>query len=460
MNSKLEDLIEQSKLLDQLREFFDHQRLEQQALASRLVERSTSRLNGQAFLMLNVFAQGSGKETSLEDQCNYLQQVFGINMKKQSLDERFNTYAVRFMRSCFIEALTAGLLDVDINKVKGVFKRVLLTDATSFQLPACLATYYQSNGGDTSGASIKIHQSYDLLNGQIVDIQLFSGCENDNSYRTSAISSMLPQANDLYLADLGYFDLAAFRQIDQAGAYYLSRFRTRTSLYRKADKKAKEIEIANLLPQQVGQVCSHQVYAGKKHRLKTYLLIERVPHQVATQRLENLIVNAKRNPKWQVSEERKQLCGYNLYLTNAPETVLPVQQCRAIYQLRWQIEILFKIWKSIYNIDQVKKMSIFRFECYLFGSLIALLLSQHIQQLFRNYIWKMEAEEISEWKSMKIIKRNWQWLRDSLLTGINSVKEWFKTIFAMLFYTGRKESKKINEKYYRKLPLYRLNALA
>lgn len=460
MISKLEDLIEQSKILDQFTQFFDQQRLEQQARASRLVERSTSRLNGQAFLMLNVFAQGSSKETSLEDQCNYLRQVFGINMKKQSLDERFNTYAVHFMRTCFTEALRIGLVNVNIHKVKTTFNRVLLTDATSFQLPASLATYYQSNGGDTSGSSIKIHQSYELLNGQIVDVQLFSGCENDNSYRASAASSVFPQPNDLYLADLGYFDLAAFRQIDQAGAYYLSRFRTRTSLYRNADRKAEEIDITDLLPQQVGQVCSHQVYAGKKHRLKTYLLVERVPDDVATQRLENLIVNARRNPKWQVSEERKLLCNYNLYLTNAPETLLPAEECRAIYHLRWQIEILFKIWKSIYGIDQVKKMSIFRFECYLFGKLIALLLSQHIQQLFRNYIWKMEAVEMSEWKSMKIMKRNWQWLRDCLLVGTNSVKQWFSTIFTMLFYTGRKESKKVGENHYRMLPLHKINALA
>jgi transposase len=181
---------------------------------------------------------------------------------------------------------------------------------------------------------------------------------------------------------------------------------------------------------------------------------------VAAQRLKNLMINARRNSKWQVSEERKQLCSYNLYLTNAPQTVLPAEECRAIYQLRWQIEILFKIWKSMYGVDKVKKMSIFRIECHLFGKLIALLLSQHIHRLFRNYIWKMEAVEMSEWKSMKIMKRNWQRLRDSLLVGRNSVREWFCTIFTMLFYTGRKESKKIGKNSYRKSPLHKLDALA
>ena len=460
MLTPLTELIDHSTIMDQLNQFFDPQRLEHWARTSRLVERSTSRLHGQAFLMLNVFAQGNNQETSLEDQCNYLYQVFGIRMKKQSLDERFNTHAVRFMRACFAEALTLGLDEVDLNRMKRGFNRVLLTDATAFQLPAILAPYYQSNGGDTSGASVKIHQSYDLLNGQIVDIQLFSGCENDNTYRTRAASAMTPQAGDLYLADLGYFDLAAFRHIDQAGAYYLSRFRTRTSLYRKADRKAEEINITQLLSRQGEQVGTYCVYAGRKHRLKTYLIVERVPSEVAMQRLENLLLNARRNPKWRVSEERKQLCDYNLYLTNAPRNVLPPQECRAIYHLRWQIEILFKIWKSLYGIHQVKKMSIFRFECFLLGTLIALVLSQHIQRLFRNYSWQMEARELSAWKSAKVVKRNWMWLRDCILGGPGSLIEWFRTILAMLYDTGRKESKKIGKNHYRRLPLHRLYALA
>jgi len=35
-----------------------------------------------------------------------------------------------------------------------------------------------------------------------------------------------------------------------------------------------------------------------------------------------------------------------------------MQQVRSYYSLRWQIEILFKAWKSVYHIDQVIPMLI------------------------------------------------------------------------------------------------------
>lgn len=457
MFTTLSNLIDRSAIVEQLNHFFAPQRLEQLARRSRLIERSTSRLNGQAFLMLNVFASDNNQETSLEDQCSYLYQTFGIRMKKQSLDQRFNTHAVRFMRRCFTEALALGLSETNLKQLNMGFKRVLLTDATSFQLPATLAPYYQSNGGHTSGASVKIHHSYDLLSGRSVDIQLFSGCENDNTYRLHAAPVMSPQAGDLYLTDLGYFDLVAFQHIDQAGAYYLSRFRTRTSLY---SQTAQRLDLPKFLAQQSEPAAAYAVYAGKRHRLKTYLIAERVPEQIAKQRLINLTRNARRNSKWRVTRERKQLCNYNLYLTNVPQAVVSPQDCRALYQLRWQIEILFKTWKSLYGIHQVRKMSIFRFECFLFGTLIALLLSQHIQQIFRSYHWKTERRELSAWKGSKIMKRNWLWFRDCLLAGDRSVKRWIRTMFAILYDLGNKESKKLRENHYRTLPLHKLHPLA
>jgi len=56
---------------------------------------------------------------------------------------------------------------------------------------------------------------------------------------------------------------------------------------------------------------------------------------------------------------RIQLCGYNLYVTNTSEAQLEASQMRSIYGLRWQIEVVFNAWKSIFDLDTVKPMSIF-----------------------------------------------------------------------------------------------------
>ena len=76
-----------------------------------------------------------------------------------------------------------------------------------------------------------------------------------------------------------------------------------------------------------------------------------------------------------------------------------------MYALRWQIELIFKIWKSVFDIDKVKQMNIFRFECYLYGRLMAILLSEKIKNLYRDYLWDVEEIEISEYKCAKILKK-------------------------------------------------------
>ena len=48
--------------------------------------------------------------------------------------------------------------------------------------------------------------------------------------------------------------------------------------------------------------------------------------------------------------------------------------------------MLFKIWKSLFEIDEIGKMSIARFECYLYRKLIAILIGGHIQSLFNKCV--------------------------------------------------------------------------
>lgn len=44
------------------------------------------------FLMLNVLELSASPNDSLQDQCNWLSTHFGVEIKKQSLDERYNTH--------------------------------------------------------------------------------------------------------------------------------------------------------------------------------------------------------------------------------------------------------------------------------------------------------------------------------------------------------------------------------
>ena len=65
-------------LVSRLINLFSEEETEAIARSSKFIERITSRLSGRIFLMLNVLRADGHLYQSLQDQCCYLQEAFGI----------------------------------------------------------------------------------------------------------------------------------------------------------------------------------------------------------------------------------------------------------------------------------------------------------------------------------------------------------------------------------------------
>ena len=401
-----------TEFIQRLQDLFSNDELEDLARSTGFIVRSSSRLSGRMFLELNVCDFGENGGMSLTEKCNYLSENYDVEMSKQSLDERYHTFSVKFMRAC-LERIW-GIFTSGFEGIVGLqskFTAVKVTDSTSFQLPAELASFYVSNGGATSGASVKIHQSYELLKGQIVDFHITDGKANDVNYWLEGGLKVFPQ--ELHLTDLGYYHLGHLGQIAQKGAYFISRYKTGTNLYVKDQAgKLVELDLAALVDGVSGCMELEEVYAGKEYKLPVRLTIQKLPEEIKAKRLKKLKKQAAHQSKqkkgWQNSELRKILCGYNLFITNVSRGTLSAAQISLFYSLRWQIELLFKIWKSLLKIDKIGKMSIFRFECYLYGKLIALLITNQIQAFLRDsFAHDPDIDlELSEWKAVQFLKKN------------------------------------------------------
>lgn len=363
------------------------------------------------FLQLNTCLIDSGKETSLNDLSESLSENFGVNLTKQSLDERFNIYGVRLMRKCF-ESVFEKVLGTTISPLKGngSFQRVILRDSTSFQLPACLSSFYEGNAGATTGSVIKIQHEYDLLSGKILRLDFRNGKENDTEWLNQKGVQVL--ANDLQLMDLGYYKLAHLGKIAQEGGHFVSRYKVGIGLLVKNNKEQYvKLDWQEMLQKVNGTSFEQMVYLelGKK-KLPLRIHLQKMPEEILAKRLkkhkrkDSNQSNQKKH--YQSSDFKKQLACYNIFITNASIEVLKTEQIYGFYRLRWQIEILFKIWKSLFQIDKIGKMSIARFECYLYGKLIAILISGHIQSLFNAFIQDKSDFELSQWKAYKLLKKS------------------------------------------------------
>ncbi|MBD2813007.1 transposase, partial [Xenorhabdus sp. Vera] len=75
------------------------------------------------------------------------------------------------------------------------------------------------------------------------------------------------------------------------------------------------------------------------------------------------------------SDRTKKLQGINVYIKNIPSEYVSKEAIYDFYSPRWQIEIIFKTWKSIFRIHSNTNVKKERLECHIYGKLIALLLS-------------------------------------------------------------------------------------
>ena len=69
-----------------------------------------------------------------------------------------------------------------------------------------------------------------------------------------------------------------------------------------------------------------------------------------------------------------------------------------------QIEPLFKIWKSWFQIHRCKSIKQERLECHLYGQLISILLCSSTMFKMRELLLRKKQKELSEYKAMYIIK--------------------------------------------------------
>jgi hypothetical protein len=97
-----------------------------------------------------MFAHHQGKSLSLLDLTGDLHEQFNIRLAKQSLDERFNSGAVKFMKSVLSYLLDKQLVTEKHNSHITRFNRVRIKDSTRFALPEQFASIYQGYGGGPS----------------------------------------------------------------------------------------------------------------------------------------------------------------------------------------------------------------------------------------------------------------------------------------------------------------------
>lgn len=341
------------------------------ARATRFTQRR-SPLTGAAFAQTLVFGWLANAGATLEE-LGQSAATCGCPVSPQALDQRFTPAAGTFLQTLLAHAVeTVITTDPVAIPLLQRFAGIYLLDSSTIVLPEALAAIWPGCGGTTTertAAALKLQVRLDLVTGALAGPFLQAGRANDGTAPTQRLT--MPRGG-LRLADLGYFNLEVLRAVDDEGGYWLSRLEARALVF---DEHGTRWPLVQLLQAQAGATSDLTIQIGNVARLPARLLAVRVPQEVADARRRKLRAEAQRK-QTAPSAARLALAEWTVFVTNVPRTLLSLQEALVLGRARWQIELLFKLWKSHGRIDESRSAKPWRVLCEVYAKLVAMVV-QH-----------------------------------------------------------------------------------
>jgi hypothetical protein len=326
-----------------------------------------SKLTGSAFAQAVVFGWLANPRAALSALAQAAAAA-GVGISPQGLDQRCTERAADFLEHLVGAALTTLInAEATVLPLLARFRAVVLLDSTTLALPAALGVHWQGCGGSAgqTTAALKIHVRYDLLHGGLTGLVLTDGRTHDST--TPLQTDPLP-AGALRVSDLGYFDLEVFAAAQDC--YWLSRLHQGVALF---DQQGQRLSVLQVL--RGAFMVDWTVHLGVKQRLPARLLAARVPPEVANQRRRQARARAAKHGHTP-SAECLARADWTVLVTNAPSDMLSVREALVLLRARWQIELLFKLWKSQGHLDESRSAKPWRVLTEVFAKLLAMLV-QH-----------------------------------------------------------------------------------
>jgi len=352
-----------------IKEFFGDT-VNQIARRTKFVQRESA-LDGLKFLQAMVFGFIENPRASL----NHLAQVcldLGVKITSQGVDERINQYSVVFLKEMFGYAMETFKNNIPLPlEVLRQFTAVYLLDSSVKALPENMVEEYPGCGGDGPQASLKIQLVFEFLYGNMKQVALRAGREPDQAYRDYL---KIIEAGSLTIVDLGYFAVDAFGEIAGKDAYFLSRYLFGTKLF---TPDGEVINLLDTLQSITTNSVDMSVLLGAKQHLPCRLVAVRCPQEIADQRRQKAIENAKRKGRTP-SKKYLALLDWTIFITNVPSDMLSVKQVLLLYRVRWQIELVFKLWKSYCGLGRIAGMRRERVLTELYAKMIGIVLTHFI----------------------------------------------------------------------------------
>ncbi len=377
-------------------------------------------LTASAFAKILVFGWLENPFASYTDLAHTARSL-EIRVSRQAIEKRMTFEAADTLKATLEVAATKVVAMPPqslplLNQFTGVF----VQDSTTITLPDELRMVWQGGRGKNNHekASMKLHLCFEVLTGAFEQFQLTDGVTSDSKVGNQF--EQLPPKS-LRLADLGYFTFDTFEKLTQNDVYWISPYKVRCNLY---DEAGARMYLDKYLSTKTADTIDIACFIGAKKRLPIRFIACRRSEQETNSRRRYIKREGKRKGKTP-SDERLRLAGWDIYITNVDASLLTAEQIAPIYSIRWQVELMFKSFKSIGNLNETRRKKAENILCEVYAKLIA--------QLVRHWImlasgWRCIQQDII--KATKLIGRHARTLtmsyhksKTALLTTLRNIRK-------------------------------------
>ncbi len=309
------------------------------------------------FVTCLVFGLAAEGRRTLAGLRRFFAAVTGETITSAAFQKRFNDAAAAMFRTIF-DRLFTRLRDTSgraLPRKLRMFKDVIAVDSTVFALHDRLARHFRGFRSEGTRAMARVTTALSLREHAPSQIEISSGRRSE----TRCFRIVKALAGRLVVMDLGFFSFDRFAALARVGAFFLSRLKDGVN--------------PEILSVRMG-LGGRRSPAGGKFRSVRF----KDPFVDLDARFGSgeHTFDARVIGEW--NEETGE---YHWYLTNiAPEAFGP-RDVAEIYRLRWQVELLYKEWKSLFRLDEIPSGKKATVQCLILATLIAHLLVKLMARL-------------------------------------------------------------------------------
>jgi hypothetical protein len=314
-----------------------------------------------ALLVACISALGAGATSWLAD----ILRAFNAFTGKAVCYKPFHNQISKLKFPVFVHAileellgkLAAPVLEGVPKRMLAQFDEVLVHDGTSFALKDALSKKWPGRFTKVTPAAVELHVTMSVLRDNPIAIVLAADKETERRFSPKAASLK----NRLLLEDRGYEARDFFVSVQDAEGFFVVRG---TKSIRPTIRKAHDSS-GRRVRHLEGNRLSWQVLP--RHDVDLEIDWKCDSGEIYSGRLVVIYVEGKRNKKTYV------------YLhTNLARTSYSTCDVAVLYKLRWQVELLFKEWKSHANLHKFDTAKAPIAEGLIWASLLAATLKREI----------------------------------------------------------------------------------